>query len=75
MNAYGDGQTAFPWVGQDEYYHYDVSKLDQWQLLFDYMMQEGMMVQFVLSEQENQSYFEHKEGGDFANSRKLFIGN
>ena len=72
MNAYGDGQTAFPWVGQDEYYHYDVSKLDQWQLLFDYMMQEGMMVQFVLSEQENQSYFEHKEGGDFANSRKLF---
>ncbi|WP_339903177.1 DUF5060 domain-containing protein [uncultured Cyclobacterium sp.] len=72
MSAYGDGKTAFPWVGQDDYYQYDVSKLDQWQGLFDYMMQEGMMVQFVLSEQENQSYFEFKEGGDFANSRKLF---
>ncbi|WP_339923449.1 DUF5060 domain-containing protein [uncultured Cyclobacterium sp.] len=72
MNAYGDGKTAFPWKGKDNYYEYDVSKLDQWQYLFDYMMQEGIMTQFVLSEQENQSYFEHKEGGDFADSRKLF---
>ena len=72
MNAYGDGKAAFPWKGKDDYYLYDVSKLDQWQYLFDYMMQEGLMTQFVLSEQENQSYFEHNEGGDFANSRKVF---
>jgi len=72
MNAYGDGKAAFPWKGKDDYYGYDVSKLDQWQFLFDYMMQEGMMTHFVLSEQENQSYFEYKEGGDFADGRKIF---
>jgi hypothetical protein len=72
MNAYGDGKQAFPWKGPDDYYQYDVSKLDQWQLLFDHMMKEGVMPQFVLSEQENQSYFEHKEGGIFADSRKVF---
>ncbi|GEO21612.1 hypothetical protein CQA01_21460 [Cyclobacterium qasimii] len=72
MNAYGDGKAAFPWKGKDDYYLYDVSKLDQWQVLFDYMMQEGMMTQFVLSEQENQSYFENNEGGDFADSRKIY---
>ena len=72
MNAYGDGKQAYPWIGPDDFYQYDVSKLDQWQLLFDHMMNEGVMPQFVLSEQENQSYFEYKEGGDFADSRKVF---
>ena len=72
MNAYGDGKEAFPWTGADNYYNYDVSKLDQWQIVLDHMMQKGIMPQFVLSEQENQSYFEHKEGGVFADSRKIF---
>ncbi|MEX2569414.1 MAG: putative collagen-binding domain-containing protein, partial [Cyclobacteriaceae bacterium] len=72
MNAYGDGKKAVPWTGVDDYYQYDVSKLDQWQIVFDHMMKMGLMPQFVLSEQENQSYFEHKEGGDFADSRKVF---
>ena len=72
MNAYGDGKQAFPWTGADNYYNYDVSKLDQWQIVFDHMMMKGIMPQFVLSEQENQSYFEHKEGGEFADSRKVF---
>ena len=72
MNAYGDGKEAFPWTGPDNYYEYDVSKLDQWQVVFDHMMKKGIMPQFVLSEQENQSFFEHKEGGTFADSRKIF---
>lgn len=72
MNAYGDGKETFPWTGADNYYEYDVSKLDQWQVVFDHMMKKGIMPQFVLTEQENQSYFEHKEGGTFADSRKIF---
>lgn len=72
MNAYGDGKKAVPWTGVDDYYNYDVSKLDQWQMVFDHMIKNGLMPQFVLSEQENQSYFEHKEGGEFADSRKVF---
>lgn len=72
MNAYGDGKKAYPWTGPDAYYKYDVSKLDQWQQVFDHMIASGLMPQFVLSEQENQSYFETKEGGIFADSRKVY---
>ena len=75
MNAYGDGKKAYPWTGQDNYYEYDVSKLDQWQVLFDHMMSQGMMAHIVTNEQENQSYFEAKEGTPgqgFANSRKVY---
>ncbi|MEL6916350.1 MAG: DUF5060 domain-containing protein, partial [Bacteroidota bacterium] len=72
MNAYGDGKQAFPWTGRDNYYNYDVSKLDQWQIVFDHMMTKGIMVHFVTTEQENQSYFEEVEGGTFANSRKVY---
>lgn len=72
MNAYGDGKKAYPWTGPDSFYEYDVSKLDQWQMVFDHMMEAGVMPQLVLSEQENQSYFETKEGGVFADSRKVY---
>ncbi|MEM9400528.1 MAG: DUF5060 domain-containing protein [Verrucomicrobiota bacterium] len=60
---------------------YDVSKLEQWQKLFDHMMSKGMMMHMVLSEQENQSFFEYHENqakpvGDpeitFAETRKLY---
>lgn len=72
MNVYGDGKKTFPWTGPDNYYNYDVSKLDQWQIVFDHMMKKGVMPQFVLTERENQSYFEYKEGGTFADSRKIY---
>jgi len=73
MNAYGDGGIAFPWTGQDNFYTYDTSKLAQWQVVFDHMMEKGIMPQFVLTEQENQSYFEYAEGGTFADSRKVYF--
>ncbi|GAA0726064.1 hypothetical protein GCM10009430_32630 [Aquimarina litoralis] len=72
MNAYGDGKNAFPWTGKDNFYNYDVSKLDQWQFVFDHMMKKGLMVHFQLTERENQNYFEFAEGGDFAISRKIY---
>ena len=72
MNPYGDGKKAYPWTGQDDYYIYDVSKLDQWQMVFDHMMKKGLMTHFVTTERENQSYFESKEGGSFAKSRKVY---
>ncbi len=72
MNAYGDGNQAFPWINRDSYYVYDVSKLDQWQLVFDHMMKKGIMIDLVTTEQENQSYFEFNEPSEFATSRKVF---
>lgn len=75
MNAYGDGKNAYPWTGKDNYYTYDCSKLDQWQIVFDHMQKKGIMCHFVLTEQENQSYFEEKENlsGGIAPSRKVYF--
>lgn len=75
MNVEGDGKKAYPWTSPTNITTYDVSKLDQWQIVFDFMMSKGLMTHFVLSEQENQSLFEHEgcnNNCDFDDSRKLF---
>ena len=75
MNAYGDGRKAWPWTGADSYYNYDCSKLDQWDVVFSHMDMMGLMLHVVLTETENESYFEIKElgtAGGFAPSRKIY---
>ncbi|MEL6918832.1 MAG: Ig-like domain-containing protein, partial [Bacteroidota bacterium] len=73
MSVYGDNDTVFPWITIDDRYVYDISKLDQWQIVFDQMMRKGIMVHFILTEGENQSLFEHFDGGgSFADSRKIY---
>ena len=72
---YGDGKKAWPWTGADNYYNYDCSKLDQWDVVFSHMDAMGMMLHVVLTETENESYFEIKElgsAGGFAPSRKIY---
>ncbi|MEM7672802.1 MAG: DUF5060 domain-containing protein, partial [Verrucomicrobiota bacterium] len=81
-NRLNTGRSLYVNTGFDALLEqYDVSKLDQWEILFDHMMSKGMHVQLVLSEQENQSFFEHyanlyKPAEDptitFADTRKLF---
>jgi hypothetical protein len=41
-NAGGDGDNVWPFVTRDDKFHYDVSKLDQWQIVFDYAQQKGV---------------------------------
>lgn len=75
MNAYGDGKNAWPWINKDSLFVYDVSKLDQWELVFEHMTKKGVMPHFVLTETENESYFELVENGEtggFATSRKIY---
>ena len=72
MNAYGDGQEAWPWTGADEIDIYDVSKLGQWEVLFTHFDRMGLMVHFQLSESENTNYLEARDGkGTFSNARKI----
>ena len=75
-NSYGDADTVYPWVTKDEHYVYDISKLDQWQIVFDHMMNKGLMVHLILAEAENQSVFELSndfEGdANFADARKIY---
>ena len=35
-NAGGDGDNVWPFVARDDKFHYDCSKLDQWQIVFDH---------------------------------------
>ncbi len=52
-NAGGDGDNVWPFVERDDKFHYDVSKLDQWQMVFDHAQQKGVYLHFKLQEQEN----------------------
>jgi len=75
MNSHGDGQKAWPWTGADNTTTYDCSKLDQWDIVFSQMDKLGMMMHVVLTETENESYFEVKElgvAGGFAPTRKIY---
>ena len=52
-NAGGDGDNVWPFVDRDDKLHYDVSKLDQWQIVFDHAQARGIYLHFKLQETEN----------------------
>ena len=81
-NAGGDGDNVWPFVARDDKFHYDVSKLDQWQIVFDYAQQKGIYLHFKLQENEIDDNFrggktvtirESLDGGDTGPERKLYI--
>ncbi len=81
-NAGGDGDNVWPFISRDDKYHYDVSKLDQWQIVFDYAQQKGIYLHFKLQENEiddnvrgtsTASIPESLDGGDLGPERKLYI--
>ena len=64
-NAGGDGDNVWPFVSRNDKFHYDVSKLDQWQLVFDHAQRMGMYLHFKLQETENDhDVVESLDGGD-----------
>jgi hypothetical protein len=52
-NAGGDGDNVWPHTGPDDKLHFDCSKLDQWQIVFDHAQSKGIYLHFKLQEQEN----------------------
>ena len=76
MNVEGDGQDVFPWVSHDDPYVFDVSKLAQWQRVFEHFNSRGVLIDMLLTETENESWFEAMDGvevgKDFSNARKLY---
>ena len=52
-NAGGDGDNVWPFVIRENKYHYDCSKLDQWQILFDHAQSMGLYAHFKTQENEN----------------------
>lgn len=79
MNLGGDGQDVWPWVGNPEpsgstdndNLHYDVSKLDQWEIVFRHAQRGGIFLHFVLNEAEEPNKRE-LDDGELGRERKLY---
>ena len=52
-NAGGDGDNVWPFVERNAKLHYDCSKLDQWQVVFDHAQAQGLFLHFKTQETEN----------------------
>jgi len=60
-NAGGDGDNVWPFVERDLKLHYDCSKLDQWQVVFDHAQSLGLFLHFKTQETEiDDQRFEHE---------------
>ncbi len=70
MNIMGDGKDVWPYSDHNERYRFDCSKLDQWETVFDYMEQLGIMNHFVLQETENEVLLDN---GYTDVQRKLYL--
>ncbi|MDH3652336.1 MAG: DUF1080 domain-containing protein, partial [Saprospiraceae bacterium] len=69
MNIAGDDQNVFPYTSYDIYDRMDLSKLDQWEILFEHADRQGMFLHFKTSEAENQGLLDN---GDLGVQRKLY---
>ncbi|OEK08819.1 hypothetical protein A8C32_00655 [Flavivirga aquatica] len=49
----GDDTNVFPWTDPRDKFRYDVSKLEQWEIVFDHAEKNGLMLHFKLAEAEN----------------------
>ena len=82
-NAGGDGDNVWPFVSRNEKMHYDCSKLDQWQIVFDHAQSKGMYLHFKTQETENDDNRvgikrefmlipESLDGGELGPERRLY---
>ncbi len=70
MNVTGDGDDTWPWIAPTEFLRFDVSKLDQWEIVFRHMDKLGIMLHVVLQETENDQLL---NDGDLGTERKLYF--
>lgn len=63
-NAGGDGDNVWPFAVREDKFHYDVSKLDQWQIAFDHAQRKGLYLHVKLQETENDDNYrgDYREG-------------
>lgn len=79
-NAGGDGDNVWPFVSRNDKTHYDCSKLDQWQVVFDHAQSQGVYLHFKLQETEMDDDNHKGKGavptalddGDLGPERKLY---
>ncbi|WP_075090824.1 DUF5060 domain-containing protein [Haloferula sp. BvORR071] len=69
MNINGDDQNVYPYTSYSERLRMDVSKLDQWETVFEHGDKMGMYLHFKTQETENELLL---DGGNMGNQRKLY---
>ncbi|MEM0997833.1 MAG: DUF5060 domain-containing protein [Bacteroidota bacterium] len=69
MNVNGDGKNVWPWVDHNERFRFDVSKLGQWEIVFDHADKKGMFLHFKTQETENDQLL---DGGDLGPQRQMY---
>lgn len=70
MSENGDGCDAHPWTTYGGAHRaFDVSKLDQWEIVFEHMTQKGFLIHFVTQETENDQLLNN---GALGLERKLY---
>jgi hypothetical protein len=72
-NVGGDGDNVWPFAAFDDKFHYDCSKLDQWDIVFDHGTKLGLYLHFKLQETEiDDKVPSSLDGGDLGPERKLY---
>ncbi|WKN43593.1 malectin domain-containing carbohydrate-binding protein [Tunicatimonas pelagia] len=69
MNINGDDKNVYPYVSSSDFKHFDVSKLDQWEVVFEHAQELGLYLHFKTQETENDQLL---DGGDLGTNRKLY---
>jgi len=69
MNVTGDGNDVWPWTSSAERARFDVSKLDQWEIVFEHMDRLGIQLHVVTQETENDQLL---DGGALGPQRRLY---
>ncbi len=69
MNIGGDGKDVWPYRNPDDFSRFDVSKLAQWNVLFQHMQRKGILLHMVLQETENERLL---DDGDTGFHRQLY---
>jgi hypothetical protein len=69
FNSGGDGNDVWPFTAAFTYDRIDVSKVDQWDIVFRHMDEKGLVKHLFLQETEND---QNINGGDLGPQRKIY---
>ena len=69
FNIEGDDRNVFLYTDYNERERLDVSRLDQWQVVFDHATTKGMFLHFKTQETENETLL---DGGEVGPQRRLY---
>jgi N-acetylneuraminic acid mutarotase len=69
LNIDGDGNDVWPYVDPNDFTRFDVSRLAQWDQLFQHMQSQGIMLHVVTQETENERLL---DDGNVGLQRALF---